>query len=183
MFKKHPYLWGALVSALALLNLWKWWPSSRSAPGTGLPGAWNGSSPLTLDFPEALKKEEKTVRRDPFTAGFSAAAGRAPKRAAAKPAPTAGFTPTPIPPAQLAGPDGSVAEAAGGYRLMGIASREGKSQALIGKGDRLFQVGRGETIEGRYQVGDITESEVYLTEKETGNTLKLRIWDPEGDKH
>ena len=66
---------------------------------------------------------------------------------------------------------------------MGTVSRDGKSQALIGQGSQLFQVAPGDSVANQYQVESITESEVYLTDKQSGNTLKLRIWDSKDDNH
>ncbi len=169
MFRKNPVLWISVVGLLVLLNLFHWAPSlwkGKIAPGREAAG-W-----MRLDFPEPLEKGDQKVVRDLFALGSRPLESNRVRRVArAAPVPTPAASPTP------SFPDGSILEAAGGYRLMGVVSRENSSQALIGKGTQLFQVGPGDSLEDRYQVQSITENEVYLTEKQTGNTLKLRIWD------
>ena len=177
MLKKNPLLWGSLVVLLAALNLAKWmpalWPSRASKEKAG------ASFGLALEFPSGVQEGEKTVHRDLFTLGSrggSAAGVRRARKAAAPAAVQTGPTPTPT----FVFPDGSLREAAGGYRLMGVVSRGGQSKALIGKGDQLFQLGSGEDLEGLYQVENIGDDEVYLTDKRTGNSLRLHIWNGQG---
>ena len=174
MLKKNPVLWGSLIFLLVILNLWKLLPAlRRTAQGSGISGG------LRLDFPFARSESEKSVHRDLFALGSSPPAS---PRAHSKGniAPRAVSSPVPAPKPSSA--SGTVVEISGGYRLMGVVSREGKSQALIGKGEQLFQVAPGDELEGRYRVQSIGENEVYLTEKVTGNNLRLRIWDQQGDK-
>lgn len=170
MIRKYPYLWGGLILALLALNLWRYlpaWGGKAKGPGASAAG-------LALEFPQG-PEGEAPLRRNLFDFGAAPSHVSRPRKAAPVAAlPTPLVTPTP------SAPDGSVAEAAGGYRLLGVISRDGRSQALVGKGDQLFQVGRGDDIEGRYHVVSIDENEVYLTEKQTGNNLKLRIWDSQG---
>ena len=125
-----------------------------------------------LDFPAPLEEGERNLRRNLFAIGPVEGTPKITGRFVAMP------TPTPTP----SSPDGSVMEVAGGYRLMGVLSHGGKSMALIGKGEQSFQVGMGDEIEGLYQVQTITDNEVYLAEKSTGNNLKLHIWDTQGAK-
>lgn len=167
MFRKKPVLWISVIGILALLNLARWVPVLwKENLSTGR----EDSQWLKLDFPEPLNTEDQKIRRDLFALVPS---GNTPVkrvvRAAAEPTPAESPTPS--------FPDGSVMEAAGGYRLMGVVSREGFSQVLIERGTQLFQAGPGDNLEDRYQIQSITQDEVYLTEKATGNTLKLRIWD------
>jgi hypothetical protein len=174
MFKKRPFLWISLVGVLVLLNLIKWLPSLW--PGK----ASKGTAPvlgLELDFPSGLLEGERDPRRNLFALGPLPSGNT--KRPKVRKAPVQ-TEPSPTP--TFAFPDGSLREIAGGYRLMGIVSRGGQSQALIGKGDQLFPLGPGEELEGQYRVEKITDSEVYLTEKQTGNSLRLRIWDDQGTK-
>lgn len=179
MIKKHPYLFAALIGALLVLNLWKWLPSASFQGGPKSGAAAHGL--WSLDFPDPLGAGEKEIHRNLFEAG--AALGNGPVRRPLKLSRLSKVQPTAVPTPSDVAADGSVAEVAGGYRLLGIASREGQAKALIGKGDQLFQVGQGGDIEGKYEVQTITESEVYLTEKQSGNTLKLRIWDNSGGLH
>ena len=69
-------------------------------------------------------------------------------------------------------------ELSGGVHLLGVVFQGGKGLALLGKGEETFQVGVGDDINGLYRVDSIDQDEVYLTEKSTGNTLKLHIYDP-----
>lgn len=170
MIKKYPYFWSALVVVLILLNLWKWLPSFKTS-GSAFAKQGN-STGLVLDFPSPSGDEEKAVHRDLFALGEAASAPRERRSTvkAAAPAPVlAAATPlaTPTP----------MNEVAGGYRLMGVVFREGKSQALLGKGDQLLQLMVGDEIETRYRVESISDNEVDLTDKQTGNSLKLLIWD------
>jgi hypothetical protein len=176
MFKKKPVLWSSLVGLLVILNLVKWLPSLWQGKAT------KGTAPvlgLELDFPSGPLEGEGSLHRDLFALG-SLPSGNI-KRPKARKTQVPDQTP-PSPTPTFTFPDGSLREIAGGYRLMGVVSRGGQSQALIGKGDQLFQLGPGEDLEGQYQVQKITDSEVYLTEKQTGNSLRLRIWDDQGTK-
>ncbi|GEM_PF-1619512 len=168
MFRKSPALWISAIAILVLLNLVRWAPSLLRGKGVlGRQAGW-----MHLDFPEPLEAGDMNVGRDLFALGTRPPGAKAARRVAkAAPTPLPAASPTP------SSPDGSVLEAAGGYRLMGVVSRGDSSQALIGRGTQLFQVGPGDSLEDRYQVGTITENEVYLTDKQTGNNLKLRIWD------
>jgi hypothetical protein len=179
MIKKHPYIWAGVIGLLVLLNLVRW-----------IPAVWNSPNPskkmqvglLELNFSPPLSDGEKKVHRDLFSAVDSISPGVNPKpkslgKGKAQGPSLPGPTPTP------SSVDGSVAEISGGYRLMGTVSRGGKSQALIGQGSQLFQVAPGDSLADQYQVRSITESEVYLTDKLSGNTLKLRIWDSKDDDH
>ena len=169
MIHRQPWLWGGLIVVLGLLNLWRWFPSG-SGMGRGLGPRAN------LDLPEPSGHEERTVRRDLFQSQAApAAVRRAPPQVQVRLVPA---TAAPTIPALA---DGSVMEAGGGYRLLGIATREGASQALIARGDQLFQLKPGDDLEGRYKVGEIEDEEVHLTENGTGNTLKLHLWE-EGNK-
>jgi hypothetical protein len=176
--KRKTALGISFILILAILNLWKWLPVSGGKKSLNNREASFG---LVLNFPSAAAEEDKTMRRNLFALGSSSPSGHRHGSGKTKNLPASVSTvPTLV--ASPVFPDGSVLEVAGGYRLMGIASREGKNHALIGKGDQLFQVGVGDNIESQYQVQNITEGEVYLTEKQTGNTLKLRIWD-QGSPH
>src|SRR5665213_58189 len=170
MLKKKPLLWTSIILALIILNLWKWLPTWGKA--NALPVGFIDVKGLSLNIPLGLEDGEKTVHRDLFVLGPLGRTGSAVKT---RLTPVRLF-PTPIS-SPMATPDGSVLEVEGGYRLMGMVERDGKSQALIGKGSQLFQVGIGDDLEGHYQVHSITNDEVYLTETQTGNTLKLRMWD------
>ncbi len=169
MFRKNRLLWISAVGFLVLLNLVRWAPvlwKGKIMEGRETSG-W-----MRLEFPDPLDPEDQKVQRNLFALGSRPPESRRVKRIVrVVTVPTPAASPTP------SFPDGSVLEAAGGYRLMGVVSREGFSQALIGRGTQLFQVGPGDNLEDRYQVQSITQDEVYLTEKPTGNTLKLRIWD------
>ncbi|HTC19429.1 MAG TPA: hypothetical protein VK859_01180 [bacterium] len=176
MLKKRPILWISLVGVLVLLNLIKWLPSiwqDRAAKGTA------PVLGLELDFPSGPLQGEGSLHRNLFALGSLPSNNMKRTKVKKTKIPTQ-TQPSPTP--TFAFPDGSLREIAGGYRLMGVVSRGGQSQALIGKGDQLFQLGPGEDLEGQYQVEKITDSEVYLTEKQTGNSLRLRIWDDQGTK-
>jgi len=173
MFQKHPFIWASLVGILVLLNLWKWLPgfgAQKNRDGRNL-----DKTRLALDFPEVSGDKEGSILRDPFSVAASPSSARRRRTVAKRTGPP--VLPTPLPTAMGLAADGSVLEAEGGYRLMGIVSRQGKSQALIGKGDRLFQVGLGESLEETYEVRNITQNEVFLVRKQTGATQKLRIWE------
>jgi len=171
MLAKKLLVWIFVILVLVILNLWKWLPTLGKGSSLSL-GSVNIAG-LSLNIPSGLEDGEKTVHRDLFALGpLDKAGGRANRM---KLTPVRLF-PTPIS-SPMATPDGSVLEVEGGYRLMGIVERDGKSLALIGKGSQLFQVGLGDDLEGHYQVHSITDDEVYLTETQTGNTLKLRMWD------
>jgi hypothetical protein len=167
MIQRRPLLWGIVITALALLNLWRWWPARGVAQGRSSVGP-------NLDLPATSIPSQRLLKRDLFTTRQAAVASARPPQVQVRLVP-----PTPVPAATL--PDGSVMEATGGYRLLGVATREGQSQALIARGDQLFQLKPGDDLEGRYQVGNIDGEEVHLTEKQTGNTLKLHLWE-EGTK-
>ena len=168
--KKNPLLWGALIGVLLLLNLWKWLPALKGGKAGSSTSSFAG---LQLNLPSPPEGEDREVRRDLFSMAMPVK-----PRLVQVPRVVIHLEPSPQPtPIGLAA-DGSIMEASGGYRLMGTASREGKNQALIGLGDKVFQVKPGDDLDGRYKVGEVTENEVYLTEAATGNTLKLRIWDP-----
>ena len=163
-----------LIVVLIVLNLWHWLPRFKSNTSFAGPTSTGG---LTLNFPAPLADEDKVVHRDLFATGSLGQPLHS--RPVKKPTvivllPV--YTPTP------SSPDGSVGEA-GGYRLLGVVSHGGQIQALIGKGEKTFPVLKGDVIEGVYEVLSITESEVYLTEKQTGNTLKLHIWDQQKGSH
>ncbi len=169
MLRKNPVPWISAVGLLALLNLIRWAPVIWK--GTGMDNREN-SGWMRLDFPAPLDAEDQKIRRNLFALGPSESPSHPNRimKAASIPAPQASPTPS--------FPDGSVMEAAGGYRLMGVVSRGSSSQALIGRGNQLFQVGPGDSLEDRYQVQSIGENEVTLTEKPAGSAVKLRIWDP-----
>jgi hypothetical protein len=173
MFKKKPVLWISLAGVLMLLNLVKWLPVllQNKGPKASAGGAAN----LVLDFPSGAQEGKGDDHRDLFALGPSTS-GHLKRRMAKKAQVQTQPSPTPT----FAFPDGSLREIAGGYRLMGVVSRGDQSKALIGKGDELFQLGPGEELGGLYQVEKITQSEVYLKEKQTGNSFRLRIWDEQG---
>ncbi len=169
MRRKKTILWISAVGLLALLNVIRWAPVLWKGKGVENRG---NSGWMRLDFPSPQDPAERKVRRDLFAFGPSAIPDRPKQMAKA--------TPIPAPQSSLAlsFPDGSVMEAAGGYRLMGVVSRGGSSQALVGCGNQLFQVGPGDSLGDGYQVQSIGENEVILAEKPAGGTVKLRIWDP-----
>jgi len=176
MIKKHPMIWGTLIALLLLLNLVKWLPFLRGG-GSGI-GKGDSAAGLSLPFPSGAGVEASR-HRDLFAFGIPSSSGHHPSRSRSGVFPQASPVPTPVP--LTPAPSGGSADA-GGYRLLGVVSRNGQNQALLGKGEQLIQVGRGDEVEGLYRVESIGENEVYLTEKQTGNTLKLHIWDSQGDK-
>lgn len=154
---------------MVLLNLWKWLPVLKGGDGSSHGSTVAG---IRLDFPSPPEGEERRVQRDLFAMAVPVR-----PRVVRLPRVVVHLEPSPQPTPLGLAADGSILEASGGYRLMGTASREGQNQALIGLGDKVFQVKPGDDLDGRYKVGQVTDNEVYLTESGTGNTLKLRIWD------
>lgn len=171
--KNKPLMGLLLIVVLVLLNLWHWLPRWKSNP---VFAAKSSSGELTLNFPAPLEDEEKIVHRDLFAIGYVSLVHHLMKKSRVITLLPL-FTPTP------STADGSVAEVNGGYRLLGVVSRGGQIRALIGKGEQTFSVVKGDEIEGVYQVLSVTDSEVYLTEKQTGNTLRLHIWDQQKGVH
>lgn len=171
-------VWGSIIFVLVLLNLWKWLPRWKEDRGFSDKSVL---TELTLNFPDALEPDEQAIHRDIFAFGSSNSASGLvrvrPTKNKAVPIIFKIFTPTPSP------TNGSLTEMTAGYRLLGMLSRGGQSLALIGKGDQTFQVKAGDEIDGFYRVQSITESEVYLTEKQTGNTLQLHIQDQQKGAH
>lgn len=170
MSRKKAFLGGILIALLALLNLLHWGPILWKGKelSSKAPLGW-----MRLDFPEPLEGKGQKIHRDLFSLG-NRAPGTVLARRPVKPAPvpTPAGVPTPF------FPDGSVMEAEGGYRLMGVVSRGGKSRALVGQDKLLLQVGEGDGLGDRYLVLAVAQNELDLKDKPTGNTVKLRIWDP-----
>ncbi|MGH7739113.1 MAG: hypothetical protein ACREL1_03095 [bacterium] len=158
----------SVIGLLVLLNLARWAPEWLRTKNSmvGAPLGW-----MRLDFPRPLKEADLKVRRDLFVLEPSREAPVFRRRVVQ-------VRPTPVPLPTAVSVDGTVQEAAGGYRLMGVVSKGGSSEALIGRGTQLFQVRAGDDLEGRYKVQSVGENEVYLTENQTGHSLKLGIWDP-----
>src|SRR5579859_1724857 len=141
MGKRSVFL-GLAIGILVLLNLWKWLPSLKGRNGLSRGSAMTG---LQLNFPLPAEGEEKAVRRDLFSLALPQ------KHVLVRiPRVVVHLEPSPQPTPLGLAPDGSILEASGGYRLMGMASREGKTQALIGKSDQVYQVKPGDDIDGRY---------------------------------
>ena len=102
-----------------------------------------------LEFPKPKRKKARKAK----------------PRAAPPPKPVAAPLPVGPTPGELAGAQARKLMAQ--YRVLGYAIDGGEPQAFLGKGTKIFIVGVGETLEGRIQIAEITDTAVKLRETRT----------------
>ncbi len=102
-----------------------------------------------LEFPKPQRKKARKAK----------------PRAAPPPRPVAAPLPLGPTPGDLAGAPARNLMAQ--YRVLGYAIDGGEPQAFLGKGTKIFIVGVGETLEGRIQIAEITDTAVKLRETRT----------------
>lgn len=102
-----------------------------------------------LEFPKPQRKKARKAK----------------PRAAPPPRPVAAPLPLRPTPGELAGAQARKLMAQ--YRVLGYAIDGGEPQAFLGKGTKIFIVGVGETLEGRIQIAEITDTAVKLRETRT----------------
>ena len=104
-----------------------------------------------LEFPKPKRKKARKAK----------------PRAAPPPPPKPVAAPLPVgpTPGELAGAQARKLMAQ--YRVLGYAIDGGELQAFLGKGTKIFIVGVGETLEGRIQIAEITDTAVKLRETRT----------------
>jgi len=66
-------------------------------------------------------------------------------------------------------------KAMGQYRFLGYLTRNGAPQAFLGKGNEIYIVKTGETVEGKIQVTTIDSTTVKLTEQTTSTETSLPL--------
>jgi hypothetical protein len=66
-------------------------------------------------------------------------------------------------------------QAMGQYRFLGYLTRNGVPQAFLGKGNDIYIVRTGETVEGKIQVTAIDATTVKLTEQTTSTETSLPL--------
>jgi type IV secretory pathway VirB10-like protein len=66
-------------------------------------------------------------------------------------------------------------KAMGQYRFLGYLTRNGAPQAFLGKGNEIYIVKTGETVEGKIQVTTIDVTTVKLTEQTTSTEASLPL--------
>ena len=100
-------------------------------------------------------------------------------------------TPAPTPPEQLAAQEAQrqvalsrqqkeqaiqqARQAMGQYRFLGYLTRNGVPQAFLGKGNDIYIVKTGETVEDKIQVTSIDATTVKLTEQTTSTETSLPL--------
>ncbi len=139
----------------------------------------NSLSLPSLKQPVSRHAKPATVTRHPPKNIFAPLEFPKPKRKKTRKAkPRAAPPPPPSPPKPVAAPlplgptpeELAAAQARklmAQYRVLGYATDGGQPQAFLGKGTKIFIVGIGETLEGRIQIAEITDTAVKLRETRT----------------
>ncbi len=136
----------------------------------------NSSSLPSLKQPVSRHAKPAKVRGNPSKNIFAPLEFPKPKRKKAKkakpratPAPPPRPVSAPLPlgptPEELAAAQARKLMAQ--YRVLGYATDGGEPQAFLAKGTKIFIVGIGETLEGRIQIAEITDTAVKLRETRT----------------
>ena len=134
----------------------------------------NSSSLPSLKQPISRHATSATVKRHPPKNIFAPLEFPKPKRKKTKKAkPRGAPPPKPVAAPLPLGPTPEELTAAQArklmaqYRVLGYATDGGQPQAFLGKGTKIFIVGIGETLEGRIQIAEITDTAVKLRETRT----------------
>ncbi len=152
------------AAGLALLNLWRWWPTDMRQDGAASPATSAQVTPDELRVSGLVSDEmlRAAPRRDLF------APGGAPEPAAFVP-----IEPAPAPPEPQVDAEARAMERArrrlGEYRLEGTLERRGERQAFLAHNGEVYCVGGGERLADGIVVDAVGPSHVVL--RDTRNAI------------
>lgn len=149
-----------MVFILFVFNLWQWWPIAEQADlkNKQLIAGWVSADNLRLFGHKIDTKDIRKVHRDLFVIHKSKI-NKKPVRKKSK---------------KITGKNNAVAvkkkqdkSGLSQFRLMVVLFKNGEKYAYLLKGDKDYSVKKGDEIEGRYLIEDVTISTVTLIEKIT----------------
>lgn len=153
------------IFILFVFNIWQWWPSDDRADLKNKPliAGWVSADDLRLFGHEVDSKDIRKVHRDLFVTHNekinTSKAEKKPIRKKSK---------------KITGKNNAGAfkknkdkSGLNQFRLMAVLFKNGEKYAHLLKGDKEYSVKKGDEIEGRYLIEDVTISTVTLIEKNT----------------
>lgn len=152
--------WFIVIFVLFVFNLWQWWPQAKQTAlldGRQLSGQIHEDD-LGLSGYAIENKQVSKVYRDLFVLPVAET-----NRSVAAKQTVAKKQKIKRPKKSYKRPeDKRKRSALGGFRLVGILFKEGEKNAYLVKGDKDYAVKKGDEIEGRYLVKEVTVSTVTL---------------------
>jgi Tfp pilus assembly protein PilP len=157
------------VGMLVLVNLWRWWPQvdpaspgvsqSRETPASALELRLAGYDPESSGG-------EVSIRRDLF---FPQQQESTAEKKATPPA-----TQNPQQ-ARSVSRDDQVLQELRQYRLVGVLSRKGNLQGFLVRDGKNFSVRRGDRLENRYSVDELTTTSITLSHPDSRVSHRIEL--------